>query len=245
MALVGTNRGTGGNTTAATSIAIVPPQNFGANTLAVLALAYDNSGGGGADPYSSITDNAGNTWTSRVNVLNDPGAASAGSVLRIFTSSVRTLNTTSTITVTFGSSTTAKSWTLTEFSSNTSNFAANFLSAGATTAGNTTTASSSATNVNNGDAIFGAIANEGNATITADSDTTNGSWSTQQTQNNGTGTSGMQVASQYKIVNATGNQTYNVTLSAAGDWGLGTINITEVALATSFDPFGMNGFFGI
>jgi hypothetical protein len=245
MALVGSNIGTGGNTTAATTIAIVPPSNFSSNTLAVLALAYDNSGTGGSDPYSSITDNAGNTWTSRANGLNDPGAASAGSTLRIFTSLVSNLLTTNTITVTFGSSTTAKSWSLTQFSSNTLDFTANFLSAGVSTTGSSTTPTSSITSVTNGNAIFGAMANEGNATITADSDTTNGTWSTQQTQNNGTGTTGMQVASQYKIVNATGNQTYNVTLSATGDWVVCNITIQEVASANLFDPFGMLGIYGI
>lgn len=245
MALVGSNIGTGGNTTAATSIAIVPPANFTANSLAVLALAYDNSGTQGADPYTSITDNAGNTWTSRANGLNDPGAASAGSTLRIFTSFVSSLTTSNTITVSFSASTTAKSWTLTQFTSNTANFIASYLSAGTSTTGSTTTPSSNAQSVTNGNAIFGALANEGNATITADSDTTNGSWSTQQTVNNGTGTSGMQVASQYKIVNATGNQTYNLTLSAAGDWVVCNINIQEVATSESFDPFGMMGFFGM
>jgi hypothetical protein len=233
MALVGANIGTGGNVTAATTIAIVPPSNFTAGSLAVLALAYDNSGASGADPYSSITDNAGNTWLSRASGLNDPGAASAGSTIRIFTTTVGTLGTGNTITVTFGTSTTAKSWTLTQFTSNVTDFTADYLSAGTQASGSS------------GNAIFGAMANEGNATVTADSDTTNGSWSTQQTVANGTGTGGMQVASQYKIVNATGNQTYNLTLSATGDWVINTIQITEVALATSFDPFGMNGFFGL
>jgi hypothetical protein len=245
MALVGNNRGTGGNVTAATTIGISPQQNFSANTLAVLALAYDNSGGGGADPYSSITDSVGNLWTSRANGLNDPGAASAGSTIRIFTATVSTLNTTDTITVTFGSSTTAKSWTLTEFSSNTADFGADFLSAGTPATGTGTTPSTGSISVTSGDAIFGAMANEGNATVTADSDTTNGAWSTQQTINNGTGTSGMQVASQFKIVNATGNQTYNLTLSASGDWVVTTIQITEVSLVTASDPMGMFGFFGV
>lgn len=247
MALVGSNIGTGGNTTSATTIAIVPPSNFSSNTLAVLALAYDNAGNQGADPYSSITDNAGNTWTSRTNGLNDPGAASAGSTLRIFTSLVSNLLSTNTITVTFNTATTAKSWTLTQFSSNTSGLTADFLSAGTPTTGSTTTPSSNAQSVSSGNAIFGAMANEGNATVTADSDTTNGSWSTQQTQNNGTGTTGMQVASQYKIVNATGNQTYNLTLSAAGDWVVCNISIQEVTAPTAsgFDPFGMMGIYGI
>jgi len=46
-------------------------------------------------------------------------------------------------------------------------------------------------------------------------------------------------------VNATGNQTYNVTLSAAGDWVTQAIQINEVLAFTPVDPFGQNGFFGL
>lgn len=244
MALTGTNRGTGGNTTAATSIAITPASNFSSGSMAILAIAYDNSGGGGADPYSSITDSVGNTWTSRQNALNDPGAASAGSTLRIFTSNMSTaLTTANTITVNFGSSTTAKSWTLTEIAA-----AANFIpeyATGNVATGSNTTPTITSTSITSGNVILGAMANEGNATITADSDTTNGSWSTQQTINNGTGTSGMQVASQYKITTGTGTQTYNLTLSATGDWSIGWIEIREVASFTPVDPFGQMGFYGL
>jgi hypothetical protein len=245
MALVGSNIGTGGNNTAATTIAIVPNSNFTSGSLAVLALAYDNSGGGGSDPYSSITDNAGNTWTSRLNNLNDPGAASAGSTLRIFTSRINTLTTSNTITVTFGSSTTAKSWTLTQFTSDITNSFADFSSIGNTFTGSSTTPTTTQILVTSGQAVFGAMANEGNATVTADSDVSFGTWSTQQTIANGTGTSGMQVASQFKIVNSSGlMDPYNLTLSATGDWVMGVILISELSSA-SFDPFGQLGFFGL
>jgi hypothetical protein len=68
--------------------------------MAVLCLAYDNSGASGADPYNSISDSLGNTWTSRQAALYDPGAASAGVALRIFTTnqSAGTLTTGSTVT---------------------------------------------------------------------------------------------------------------------------------------------------
>lgn len=243
MALTGTNRGTGGNATAATTIAISPASNFTAGSFAILALAYDNSGTQGADPYSSITDSVGNTWTSRQNALNDPGAASAGSTLRIFTSTISTLTTANTITVTFGTSTTAKSWSLSEVTAAV-DFAPSYVT-GAVATGSTTTPTITSGSITSGNMIFGAMANEGNATVTADSDTTNGTWSTQQTVANGTGTGGMQVASQYKVTTGTGTQTYNLTLSATGDWAIGWIEITEVSTLAGFDPMGMLGFFGI
>jgi len=242
MALSGTNRGTNANLTAGTTVNILAGANFTSGSLAVLALAYDNSVTGGADPYSSITDNAGNTWTSRLNVLNDPGAANAGSTLRIFTTTVGTLSSTSVVTVTFSTSTTAKAWTFTEFTSNTG--VASYSSGNSATGSSTTpTINSSSIDVNT--VIFGAMANEGNSAITADSDTTNGNWSTQQTSSIGNATGAMQIASQYKIVNATGTQTYNPTLANSGDWCIGWINIIETAAAESYDPFGMMGIFGI
>jgi len=244
MAIVGVNRGTGGNATASTTISIVPPSNFQAGSLAVLALAYDNSGGAGADPYSSITDNAGNTWVSRTNGLNDPGAASAGCALRIFTADVVSLGTSNTITVTFGSSTTAKSWTLTQLTSDLPNYVARFIEAKTPATGSGTTPTLVvATPIPR--AIFCAMGNEGNATVTADSDIINGNWSTQQTISNGTGTSGIQVASQYKDVISDGTQTYNLTLSASGDWVACAIRLVENLNFTPSDPFGMMGFFGL
>lgn len=243
MALVGVNRGVNSNGTAATSVAIVPGTNFTANSFAVLAVAYDNSGGGGSDPFVSIADNAGNTWTSRAAALNDPAAANAGSTLRIFTSSIGTLTTGNTITITFSNNTTAKAWSLTEFTSSVSGGVPTFLTS-AVGIGSNTAPTITSSSITSGDVIFGAMANEGNATVTADSDTLNGTWSTQQTTSVGTGTGGMEVASQYKITTGTGAQTYNLTLSATGDWSIGWISITEI-VATSFDPFGMLGFFGM
>jgi hypothetical protein len=211
--------------------------------LVVIALGYDNGGTQGADPYSSISDNGGNTWTSRFNGLNDPGAANAGSTLRIFTATIPP-NTTVTITVTFTVSITAKSYLFQQFYSSLG-YNINFLSASAATIGSTTTIASNAVSVNNGDAIFAAFAIEGTSTGTAgDGDTTNGSWSLGQISSGGTGTSVISTYSQYKIVNATGNQTWNVTGGAAGDWVAGTINITETVTA-SLDPMGRMGFFGL
>jgi hypothetical protein len=104
MTITVTARGTGGNSTTATSIAIVPASNFAAGTFAVLCLSYDNSGTSGADPFSSISDDAQNTWVSAQASLNDPGAANAGNTGRIFTSQMQTkkLTTGDTITVSFG-----------------------------------------------------------------------------------------------------------------------------------------------
>lgn len=243
MALTAANRGSGGNATAATSITITPGSNFTAGALAVLAISYDNSGTQGADPFTTITDSVGNTWTSRVNSLNDPGAASAGAAMRIFTSTISTLTTANTITVNFGASTTAKAWTLTEVASNVSGGVASYLTgAQATGSGTTQTITTSSIAINN--FVLGALGQEGNGTRTGDADTTNGTWSTAQATGFGTTTGGMEIISQYKIVTAAGTQTFNPTATPLGDWCIGWISVTEV-IADSFDPFGMNGFFGL
>jgi hypothetical protein len=65
--------------------------------------------------------------------------------------------------------------------------------------------------------------------ITPDADTTNGSWSTQQSTAQGTTTNGIAVASQRKVVTATATQTYNVTLDNVADCILGWIQLTETA----------------
>lgn len=244
MALSAANRGSGGNATAATSIAITPGSNFTAGSLAVLAISYDNSANQGADPFSTITDSVGNTWTSRIAVLNDPGAASAGSTLRIFTSNVSSLTSANTITVSFGSnSTTAKAWTLTEVASNATGGSASYVTGSqATGSGTTQTLTTSTIAINN--FVLGALGQEGNGTRTADTDTLNGSWSTAQSTGFGTTTGGIEIISQYKIVTAAGAQTYNPTASPLGDWCMGWIEVTEV-ISSSFDPFGQLGFFGL
>lgn len=247
MALTVTTRSISQSSAALNLVQINPSSNFTANTFGVLAIAYDNAGTQGADPYTSITDNAGNTWTSRFNGLNDPGAASAGATLRIFSANIASLTTVQQITINFSATVTAKAWILYEFSSNTSGFTAGFLSANTPTTGSATAVATSSVTVNNGDAILGAVAYEDSGAYTGDSDTINGTWSLPNNPSIGTGTSAMSLAGQYKVVNATGTQTYNITLPTAADWVAGSIIVTEVSsvVADIFDPFGRSGFFGI
>lgn len=243
MALTGTNRGSGGNATAATSLAISPATNFTAGSFGILAVAYDNAGSAGADPYITISDTPLNTWTSRVASLNDPGAASAGATLRIFTAPISTLTTANTITVSFGAtSVTAKAWTLIEVSTNVGNAVITYgTGTQATGSGTTQTITTSSIAIN--DLVFGALGQEGNGTRAGDADTLNGSWSTAQSAGFGTTTGGMEIISQFKIVTAAGAQTFNPTATPLGDWCIGWVSVSEV-IYEAIDPMGMNGFFG-
>lgn len=213
-------RGTGArNTGSESSYAITPATNFSgvSGAMAVLAVAYDNSGTNGADPYSSIADTNTNTWTSRQNSLNDPGAASAGIAGRIFTTSMDggALDTGDTVTVTFGSTTVARSYALWEVIPQTGYtiaYGTGAVETSATASPTITTGSIAA-----GDVVIGAIGREGNDSATADTDTTNGMWSGQQASGIGTTTSGNQISSQYKVALASGTQTYNPTFGASRD----------------------------
>lgn len=231
MALVGTDRGTGGNNTSATTLAIVPASTLPVDTLGVLCIACDNSGSGGGVAVcpATLTDSVGNTWTRRVSGIQDPGAANAGIEIGIYTGAIVTqLTNANNITITWdgGVSVPAKAWTLQSFAGTAPiTYVTGAAGAGAATANPTITTGS----ITNGNAVIGVgAAEQSNTAWGADADTTNGSWSTMQRTGFGTTTSGATVISQYKIVNATGTQTYNPTI-VASDRILGWIEVKETA----------------
>jgi hypothetical protein len=219
MPFVASSIGSGSNNTAGTTYAFQVGGNFSPNAMAVLCVSYDNSGTNGADPYTSIQDSLGNTWTSRQNVLNDPGTANAGVTLRIFTSNLSNgrLQSTSSVTMSFGISTTAKSFVIMQISSSLISERVEYVSGGTATGASTT---GSVTGfVSNSNLIIGAVGREANTTRNADTDTTNGSWSSAQAIGVGTTTAGNEIISQRKLVTASGDQTYNPTFGTSADWG--------------------------
>lgn len=234
MAITGTDRGTGGNNTGATTITISPGSNLAAGSMAVLVLAYDNSGTNGADPFSSITDSLGNFWHRKVTALYDPAGASAGATLAIFTSYMLAgaVTTGTTITVTFSSSTTAKAWTMHELVPSANKFI-RFLTGAAGTGSATGTPTVTSSSITSGDVIIGCGAVESADTWTGDSDSSSGTWSTKQSTGFGTGTSGQAVISQLKVTSGTATQTYNPTLTSA-DCILAWASFTEATLVGAF-----------
>lgn len=245
MAISGTNIGTGGDDTSATNTVISPPTNCTALATVVLAIEYDNAGTNGADPYNSISDSHGNTWTPRQNALRDPGAANAGIVTRIFTTSqnIATLTTGSTITVDFGAfSVERKAWTITEFT------AAGDIEyvTGGTETGLASSNSIVTGSITSGNAVFVAQGSEIQtvADRAGDSDTTNGNWSSTQFANDGVPVGG--IMTQFKIVTATATQDHTgVFYTSSTDFAAAWIELTEISTFTPQDPFGQFGFFGI
>lgn len=234
MAITGTDRGTGTNNTGATTFTLSPASNLAAGSWAVLVVAADNAHtNGAAFSTFAVTDTLGNVWTRRISPLYDPGGAKAGVEGGIFTTDMNAgvLTTGTTITVTFNASSTAEAWTLMEIVPTSAMFAIAFVTgavnAGAATASPTVTTSS----ITSGDMVIGGLFNEQGTgqTVTGDADTTNGNWSTQQTNEIGTTAAGMTVSSQRKVVTSTATQTFNPTLGTSSDVILGWIALTEVA----------------
>ena len=225
MALSLTNRGTGTHNTGASSFTLSPGSNCTAGALVALCVAADNSSSGGStNDFTTVTDSLGNTWTKQRAPVFDNGAASAGVQGAIYTTPQNggTLQTSTVITVNFGSSPVAKTWTLTEIAPSAGRSASvrtgGDKSAGATGTALTTGASVSVTS---GECILAAFFIEAGTTQTlsaADTDTTNGSWSTNQYAEIGSTTSGSVIVSQGKVVTGTGTQTYDVTLGISSDY---------------------------
>jgi hypothetical protein len=240
VAITATARGTYNNNTASTTSTFSPSGDFAAGSWAVLIIAGDNSAASGAsENFTSVTDSLGNTWVERNTVLYDPGAANAGVQGAYYTTdcAAGALTTGTTITVTFGANVTADCGTLWEVIP-TSGSRIIYSNSGDGTGSATTTPTVTTASITSGDIVFGGLHNEyGTAqTVTGDGDTTNGNWSTQQTNEIGTTGAGISVASQYKVVTATATQTYNPTLGTSSDVILGWMSLSEEVIPTSTNP---------
>lgn len=218
-----------------------------AGALGVLCVALDNAGASGstAAAPTSFTDAKGNTWTRRQDAIFDPGAASAGVELAIYTATLSAaLLTSDTSTINWASAVSvgAKAWTLREITAGANKFAS-YVTGNANTGSTTGTPTVTTGSITSGDCVIGAGGAESADTWAGDADTTNGSWSTHQHNAAGTGNSGMSVTSQAKVVNATATQTYNPTLTSA-DCILAWIQVTELnayTLTASQGSFSVTG----
>lgn len=226
MAIGLTNRGSGNHNTSALSFTLSPASNLAAGSWAVLCVAADNSGASGTNNnFTTVTDSIGNTWTLRRSPVFDNGAASAGIQGAIYTTnqSVGALQTGTVITVNFTDATVAKTWTLTEVTAGAGE-TVEYVTGGDKAAGATgTVLTTGATGtINIGEAVLAAFFIEAGTTQTlnaADTDTTNGSWTTNQYNEIGSTTSGAVIVSQGKVqTTAASTQTYDVTLGLSSDY---------------------------
>lgn len=187
----------------------------------VCICAASNDGSGGASPFSAnASDNGGlNTFTRRLDVTYDPGAAGAGASLAVWTAPITSALTNDTVNITLTASITEGAIQVYRVRPGAGE-TVSFISADTTgSTGNASTYSAATVSVTNGDIIFGCAAIETDDAITGDTDTTNGSWSSVITRlhDNGADASTMSCVSQHKTVNATGNQSWAATSSTARD----------------------------
>jgi hypothetical protein len=189
----------------------------------IIRTAADNSGGGGAARNITVTNQSGTPINLTTDIAyqrnNDPGAASAGVTVNVVLAEITA--TSGTVRITYSGSVVqagvAEEWSGLKYPG--AGLSADVIDNVGTAS--TNLASLALTNVVSGNVAYGAIAIEGpNAdTFTQDADTTNGSWSnlTKLATTNATADTNMAIVGGYKIVSATGNQTYNPTNSVARD----------------------------
>lgn len=235
MALTGTDRGTGKHQTSASSFTLNPGSNFTAGALAVLCIAADNSStGGSTNNISSVTDSLGNLWRARQLPIFDNGSASAGVQGGIFTTdqSAGTLQTGTTVTVSFGAATVAKTWTLMEVTAAAGSQALVLTGANATGQAGVSAPTVTTGTIEVGDMVIAMVAMEAGTTqtLTSDADTTNGTWSAAQYNEIGSSSSGSAIGSQRKVQTTTAStQTFNPTLGLPCDLICSWISVREIA----------------
>lgn len=237
MAITATGRGTSGAEVGAGGTGtnnLTPSGNCAAGSLLVAVYIYRNSGGGGADGFTSFTDTKSNTWTTQFTLKYDPAGADAGFMLRVLTTTQDggTLTTGDTVTGQYNwNSGNGSVILLTELASNaggTIGFLTGAIAASATSSASPTITSGTITV---GDAIVGFGGSRlGTGTWSNDADTSNGSWVAAQ---QATFSAVYNAISQAKVVTGTATQTYNPTLSVANFQGLGWVSAHETPAATA------------
>lgn len=224
MALTFSNISSGSNTTNAISYTT---SNITAeiNSWLLVSIAIDNSGiNGTASLLDTITDTSGNIYTLLSKTTRTAGVSNDGTTLGIWLGRITTILNNGSITFNFSSDTSTKCYSIKKITVGNNEWVTPIsISNGFTGSG--TAFSASAISVISGYTIFGATALEQSTAAIADSDTTNGSWSTAYTiaADTGTNSTSQSLSTQQKTVTATGNQTYNTSSGSTRDWALNTI----------------------
>jgi hypothetical protein len=210
--------GTGTATLTLTNPTLITPGNY-----LVVRVAVDNSGASGALPGLAVSDSRSHTWTVGTGALQDPGAASAGSACYLCYVKVRTaFQAADTVVFTWTTGTPVSAIVVEEWTGIHSVTPLDVAQVTANNVSSTAQPAISITPTGAGHLVYVACAAEQQGTEwgAQDSDTTNGSWVdlTKDAANTGTHDTSMAVYGGYKIVTASGAQTWNNTLSVTGDW---------------------------
>lgn len=208
-----------------------------AGDLLVVGVSADNESGGMGPTISSIGKPGGESASWAVLIFGDGGgggtAASTvvGSICAIKTTTAWPGSTA--YTVTLSSAVTAKTTVAAEFSGVDNTVVGVAIGSGGV--GVATSVTTLGTAPSAGDLAIGLIYLETNAAPTADSDTLNGSWNAGVTNNTASGGGAANAAArlQWKILTASGHQTFNKTQTTDG--GAALVNLQAVP-APSISP---------
>jgi hypothetical protein len=230
MPLTITAAGTGNSATSTATLAFDCGASFAVGDRIVVVAASDNAGTSGARSMTTCADVKGHTYLLLNDNLRDPGAASAGCHLRTWIATVTSaMVTTDDITISFSPNTTSKAAAVWKVVHDTSigETGVTLVTYADGTGASNTTFSLTASALQAGYTMIGAAAIERLGTITADTDTDRGSWSSAQTVVGSTGTTGtsMTVTTQFKTVTTQGDQTYSPSWTTAADYAQGYIVI--------------------
>lgn len=210
------------NSTSSGATLVASSVTVSAGVWVVVAVAADNNGTSGVASLTGVTDSASNTYTQLSLTNRTAGsAASDGTTLGIYLAKITTALSSGSITANFSPNTTCKAMSIKSITVDTAGETL-FYDVGPGVTGSGTAYSSGAVSVTNGYTIYGATALEQIAAATADSDTTDGSWSAAHTASADTGsnTGSQSITTQQKTVTATGNQTYNTGSGSTRDYAL-------------------------
>jgi hypothetical protein len=230
MAITVTAAGTATSTTSTATLAITTTAAMAVGDVIVVVVASDNNGASGANSVSSVTDGSSNVYRVDAHEIQDPGNAALGATIHFFVATCTTaLASGGTITVNYSPNTLNKAAAVWRMTPTSSSFKISRLATAVGGAAATANATVTTASLSSGDVVIGGLAIENNAATTADSDVSNGSWSTAQTAtaNGGSQALSMHVTTQYKVVTGTGTQTYNLT-SAAFDRCIAACTYREV-----------------
>jgi hypothetical protein len=210
------------------------------NAWIIVAVAADNSGTDGAASLTSVTDSVGNIYQQLSLTNQDPGAANAGTTLGMYLAKVTTELASGTITANFSPNTPCKAMSVKSITPGAGEIVS-VLTIGSGVAGSGTAYSAGAINVPNGYTIYGATALEQSTAATADSDTTNGNWSTAHTAaaNTGTNTTSQAITTQQKTVTAAGNQTYNTSSGSTRDCAINAVVLWAEPVPPTWSVYGV------
>lgn len=234
MALTYTSVGTHAAASGASPAVIASSVALNIGDYLLYIIAYDNSGGGGANPVTvtGVTAATG-SLAGGENVqsgLNDPGAASVGLASSAQTFMVASnIPSGTNISLAWAGTMVVRACVMVKVSSTVPGGSVVFRVTGG---GPTNTVASAApsfvtASVNTGELVLCYAGHENGANITGDADVTNGAWGTMITTFNGAAAAGMAAGLQGKTVTATATQTFNPT-GTSSDWIIGSYIYTEV-----------------